>query len=102
MPFDPLIVVAHDDLAVTGKRDRFDDQPGLLLDLPPQRFGQRFAALDNASRQGVNPVGWRIGPPHDQHFAVANDRGADGQKRSVWISSVRHLFGHGNGTVEVA
>src|SRR6185437_2030594 len=83
MPGDALLCIAHDHLAMAGKRDRLDRKSGLLGDLPVHRLNQGLANLYDAARQRIDAVCGSARPPHDQHLAVAPDGGADRQERPV-------------------
>ena len=86
--------VAGDRLAIAGKPDRLDLERGLLLHFADDRFLQRLAEFDHAAGQGVDAVGGRARAPHDQHPAVADDRGAHGEKWTRRISARVGAVGH--------
>ena len=85
MPRDLAGCIAGDELAVAGERDRLDRDAGLLRDLAHDRLMQGLACLDHAARQRVHAGARAFRAPRDQHAAVADDRGADGEKRPVRI-----------------
>ena len=83
----PPVVVAHHHLAVAGERDRLDRHRGLFLDLAHQRFDQCLAGLDHAARHGPDAERGAARAPRDQHAAVTDDGGADGEKGAVGIGA---------------
>ena len=80
MALDLVLGVARHHLAIAGERHRLDRERGLLVDLALDRLGQRLAGLDHAARQAEHAVRRRARAAHDQHLAVAQDGGADGEK----------------------
>ncbi len=56
-----------------------DLEPGLLVDLAMQRRVQGSAEFDPAARQRIEALARRARAPHQQHLAVAEDHGADGE-----------------------
>ncbi len=81
---------------MSGQRHRGDIERGLLLDLAHDGLFQRFAGLDHAAGQGVDAERRLAGAAHDQHLAVAQDCGADGEKRTFRIKA---LVGQAGGSV---
>ncbi len=87
MPLDASAAVARDRLAKAGEFDRLDLKRGFFADLADDGFFQGLAELDAAAGQRVKAVGGWPRPAHDQHPAVAENRGADRKKRPRRISS---------------
>src|SRR5882672_9579493 len=83
----PLVVVAHHHLAVTGQCHRLDDHRGLFGNLADQRFDQRLAGLDHAARHGPDAERGAAGAARDQHAAITDDGGADGEKGAVGVGA---------------
>jgi hypothetical protein len=86
MPLDPAGAVPRDGLAKAGERDRLDLKCGLFANLAHNRLFKRFTEFDAAAGQRIEPVRGRTSTAHDQHVAVAEDRGAHREKRPRWIS----------------
>ena len=87
MALDLVLGVARHHLAVAGERDRLDGERGFLVDLALHRLGERFAGLDHAAGQAVEPIRGVARAAHDQHLAVAQDGGADREKRTGRVGS---------------
>ena len=83
----PPVIVAHQNLAVAGERDRLDRHRGLFLDFADQRFGQCLAGLDHAARHGPDAERGAARAPRDQHAPVTDDGGADGKEGTVGIGA---------------
>ncbi len=94
MPLDSAGIVARDGLAEADETHRLDGERGFLADFADHRLFQRFAQLDAAAGQRIEAVRGRPRPAHDQHFAVAEYRGAHGQIRPRWISARVLAPGH--------
>src|SRR5215472_5672205 len=86
MPLDTPGGIAGDGLAESDQFDRLDIERSLLADLADDGLLQRLAKLDAAARQRIDAFGRRPAARHDEHFAVAEDRGADRQDRPRGIS----------------
>jgi hypothetical protein len=86
MPLDPALRVARDGLPITGEADRLDYEAGLLHDFANHGLFEGFAKLDAATRQCVKTIRWSARPAHDQHVPIAEDRRADCEVRTRWIS----------------
>ena len=52
-------------------------EPGLLVELPHDRLGQRLARLDPAARHGHHPAPGPLAPPDQQQTVVLDDDGPD-------------------------
>ena len=76
--------VARDDLAV-ARRARPARWSSAVSSRTSRidRFDQGFAGFDHAAWQGVEVQRRPSRAPHHQHLAVADDGGADGEKRAV-------------------
>jgi hypothetical protein len=79
MPFYPSGLVAPDRLAIPGKSERLDLEPGLFADLAHDGFRKRFAEFDAAAGKRVEAAGGRLRAANDQHSAVTKDGGTDGE-----------------------
>ncbi len=86
MPLDAACGIARDGLAKADQLDRRDIERGFLADFADHGLFQRFAELDAAAGQRIEAMGRRPRPAHDQHPAVAEYGGADGEIRPRWIS----------------
>ena len=79
--------IARDGLAETDQLDGLDVKRSLLADFADDGLFQRFAELDPAAGQRVDAFGRRPRAPHDQHLAVAEDRGARPPDKAAWDKS---------------
>jgi len=75
----PAALSSRHHLAPSGEVDDLDLQAGFLIDFTMHGGVQGFAEFDPAARQRIKAPGWRSRAPHQQDFAIAKDRGADGQ-----------------------
>ncbi len=64
MALDPALVVAHDRLAVTGKRDRLDSELCLLAHFAHHRLMKCLAGFDCAAGQRVTIERRHARAPH--------------------------------------
>src|SRR5260370_9027545 len=94
MPFDFSAGIAHDHLPIAGELERFDVEAGLLADLADHGCFERLSELDSAAGQRIDAMRRRFAPAHDEHAAVAENRGTDGEIRPRGISP---RFGTGAG-----
>ena len=74
---------ARQHLAPAGQRDDVDLEARFLVDLARQRNMQRFAKLDAAARQRPEAVARRFRALEQQHLAVSENHGADGELRML-------------------
>src|SRR6185437_10865538 len=94
MPFDAALRVAHDHVALAGEPDRLDLELRLLTHLAHHGVMQGLAKLHGAARQRVEVLRRHARAPHHQHFAVADDGGADREIRPIRIGAdVAHVIG---------
>src|SRR5690348_15851210 len=101
MAFDSSGGVACDRLAEADQCERGDRKPGLLAHFANDCLFQALPEFDAAARQRIKPVRRRAAAAHDQNPIVVEDRRADRQIRSRWISPDVVAVAHFTRTISV-